>query len=424
MKRRVVIEMKDIIVYIFIMPFLFAALMQVLKLPSVIKYTIDVCWIFLAIVSVRKGDIHKNKSSILFLWVSFYIIYTIFLYIIDYQSLIYYIWGFRNNFRFFIFFFGCIAFLRTKTINNLIRLFDALFWVNFAVVIVQFFFLGFRQDFLGGIFGTETGCNGSLNVFLILSIIKSIAYMAQKKEKLRTCVFKFTSIIVIAALSELKFVYIELLVIVFFAIIFTGITAKKIIILGIVFVGVLLGLRLLQSVFPMYGEGEYTIKNLIENGMSTSGYTVSNDFNRLTGFSISNELFLTSLDERIFGLGLGNCDSNLSYEVLITPFASQFTDLHYAWFMVYFVYLETGIIGLVFLFGFFILVFALSYKQYKKNPNEYNYISMVVSIWSILLCFYNNSMRTEAAYMIYFFLSVPFVTNHIEQGIMNEVYNE
>ncbi len=64
-----------------------------------------------------------------------------------------------------------------------------------------------------------------------------------------------------------------------------------------------------------------------------------------------------------------------------------------------------------FFFGFFILVF-LKVSNLRKQHNEnliYCNLSIVVSILCILIAIYNSSLRTEAGYMAYFVMALPFV---------------
>lgn len=408
-------KISNIIKFIFIMPFLFALFMEVLHLPSIIKYSLDVCWILLLFFLVRNNSRRKNDyySKILSIWIIGYLTYTIIAYMFKFQSPFYYLWGLRNNFRFYVFFFACIYILRTKDRDKILKLFDYIYWVNLAICLYQFFIQGYRQDLLGGVFGNQTGCNGYLNIFLIIAVTKSIVYYINKKETLYMFIAKFAAALLVAALAELKFFYVEMIVIVVVAVLQTGFSWQKVFIILFFYIGLYLGLQLLAYYFPASDNSSYSIIGLIQGGASAKGYTAANDFNRLTGVSIINQKFLNTLPEKMFGLGLGNCDSNLSYEFLITPFAKLYTHLHYGWFMLSFSYLEVGIIGMIFIFGFFFLVFVFARKKMKNRSveTELCQISIIMSVCAIILIIYNASLRTEAGYMLYFVLSLPFIEN-------------
>ena len=406
-------RISNLIKFIFIMPFLFALFMQILHFPSIVKYSLDVCWIILLFFLMRNNFRRKNEyySKVLSIWIISYFIYTIIVYMFKFQSPLYYLWGLRNNFRFYVFFFSCIYMLKRRDIDKILRLFDYIFWINFFVCLYQFFIQGYRQDLLGGVFGTQTGCNGYLNIFMIIVLTKTIVYYINKKETIYMFITKLAITLLIAALSELKFFYVEMVVIVAVAVLQSTFSWKKVFLILSFYVGVYLGLQLLSYYFPSSDNSSYTIMGLIQGGASAGGYTATNDFNRLTGVSIINQQFLTTLPQKIFGLGLGNCDSNLSYEFLITPFAKLYTHLHYGWFMLPFSYLEVGIIGLIFIFGFFILVFIFARKKMKSRivEPELCQMSMIMGGCAIMLIIYNASLRTEAGYMLYFVLSLPFI---------------
>ena len=145
--------------------------------------------------------------------------------------------------------------------------------------------------------------------------------------------------------------------------------------------------------------------------VSDKGYTSSGDMNRLTALAMSSELFLESKGEQLTGLGLGNCDYAEGFEFLTTPFYKENSLIHYNWMSTSFVYLEMGIIGLIFYFGFFAVIVVYSGKLTKKHKEDEMYfqLTITVALMSILIGIYNSSLRMEAAYMIYFILSIPFL---------------
>ena len=67
--------------------------------------------------------------------------------------------------------------------------------------------------------------------------------------------------------------------------------------------------------------------------------------------------------------------------------------------------------GLAFFFGFFVMVFILSRKAAKeKGSNQMCcHIASILAVCCVLVAIYNVSLRTEAGYMAYFVLALPFV---------------
>lgn len=423
MKTVVRIKIKSLVKFIIFMPFAFAILLQLIHLPSIIKYTVDFCWIFvLGIMLYSKKNFKDVQIKCLQRWIILYFLYTIVAYVMNFQSIFYYLWGIRNNFRFYVLFFACIRYFSVEDSDLILNLFDKLYFINFFITIIQYFIFGIKQDLLGGIFGNETGANGYTNILIIIVLSKSIIYYLNKKENGIVCISKIISAICIAAMAELKFFYIELVIIIVVASLLTKPSLKKAVIIVVLFLGIYYGLNLIAVIFPSSSGGEYSLLGFIQSGMDSKGYTGSNDLNRLTGIYQINNRFFKSIPRRLFGFGLGNCDSNMSFDFLITPFSKMYSFLHYAWFMLAISYLETGIVGLIFIFGFYVyILISCLYKIVKKDGiKEYCQIAVLIAICSIILCIYNQSMRVESAYMIYFTLALPYIKTRLKKEKIGE----
>ena len=407
-------QLESLVLFIYILPFLFAFCFELVKLPSFIRYFIDVAWVLLLFVMlVRTKLIQTITLKKLLIWVGCFFVYCTILYMYRYQSIFYYLWGFRNNFRFYIFFFGCILFLKKKEVEDYMSILDIVFYINSIVIMIQYFLGGFRRDSLGGVFGTQQGCNGYLNIFLIIVLTKSILFYLHKRESVHQCMFKIVLITMSAAFAELKFFFMEFAVIIILAALVTKLTRRKIFIMLISGLGIYFGIELLLIVFPEFEE-IMSVQGLFESAMSDQGYTSAGDMNRLTALSMSEEMFLKTTEDKLFGLGLGNCDYSDNYSFLTSPFFVENKLLHYTWLSVAFIFLETGYVGLCFFFGFYIILFWEIDKQEKREKQGessvvYCHIAKVLAIMCILIAIYNSTLRTEAAYMLYFVMAIPFL---------------
>lgn len=273
---------------------------------------------------------------------------------------------------------------------------------------VQFFAFDLRGDFLGGFFGTEKGCNGYLNVFMAVIVIKAIVYYLSKKESLLYCILICASSLVVAALAELKFFFVEFIVILFVALFISETSLRKILIFAIGLVIIVVGASILTFLSPHFANF-LSIDYIIES-TSTGGYASNEQLNRLTTIPIISEEILTTPSMKWFGLGLGNCDT-ANFEFLKTPFYFDYIHLRYNWFSTSFLYLETGFIGLIFFFGFFLLVgiksFLMAKKDYLNRP--YYQMALIAAVVCVMIAIYNASLRTEAGYLIYFMLALPLI---------------
>ena len=166
---------------------------------------------------------------------------------------------------------------------------------------------------------------------------------------------------------------------------------------------------LLTTIFPGYADW-FNISSIVEYAASDKGYTSSGDLNRLNAFRRINELWLTNGWSRMFGMGLGNCDTS-AYAMLNTPFFVANGDMHYTWFSHAMMYLETGWIGLIFFWGFIALVY-FRIRYIEKNSDGISVLycrgAKIMAVLYMLLTVYNSSLRMECGYMVYIVLAIPF----------------
>lgn len=389
-----------------VMPFSFGFLNEFLGLPWAIRYVLDAAWCILLLERIL---VNRKRLTSLGAWIWLFLIYTFLIYLIQFQSPLYYLWGVRNNFRFYVAFFAFAAYLKPRDAIDYWKLFEKLFWLNIAVCVYQFAALGMRGDYLGGLFGAQRGSNAYTNIFFSIIVAKSLVFYLQKQEKLGICLAKCFTALVVAAMAELKFFYIEFLLLVILAVLITDFAQRKFVVIAVGVLGAILCVALLISLFPRFG-GWFYLENILESAMSNKGYTSTGDLNRLNAIGRIQELWLDHIWTRIFGLGLGNCDT-ASFAFLNTPFFEANGDMHYTWISYAMMYLETGWIGLAFYWGFFVLVYAKLHAMEKHSDGlhrSYCMISKMIAIMCVLISIYNASLRAEAGYMAYFVLAIPF----------------
>ncbi len=400
-----------LVLFILAMPFAFFVLMDFLGVPSLIKYTVDVAWLCLLLVMVmmRGRTLDFGMGRVAALIGAFFVV-GIIGFIFNFESPFYFLWGLRNNARFFVFFFACVLFIQEHSIEYYLRFIDIVFWINFPIVLFQYFILGIKWDYLGGLFGVGLGCNAYINSFMVVVVTKSLLFYLNKREKLLQCAAKCAVALVIAALSELKAFMIEFVIILVLVTLMTSFSWRKLIIIGGGAAGVIVAVQLLILLFPSF-ESWFNIKSIWDTAISSEGYTQTGDVNRLTAIPIALENFLPGLNDKLFGLGLGNCDYSSSFKFLTSPFYYVYWKTNYVWFSTAFLVLETGLIG----FALYCAVFALIYqradavqKQGQSDPVLCQ-MTKVMAVMSLFFMVYNASMRTEAAYLVYFILALPFV---------------
>jgi len=404
-----------LVLFVLVMPFLFFLLIDILHLPSMVKYTVDIGWMCLLFLSLReKGGLPNKQSKILAQIVGLFFLATLVGFLLNYQSLFYYLWGLRNNARCFVYFFACILFIRERSVEYYLRFFDVLFWINLPIVIIQYFTMDLAGDFLGGIFGVEKGCNAYMCVFMIIITAKSILYYMSRSEKLLSCLLKCASALLISILSELKVFVLLIFLIVALAALFTEFSFRKFWIIIAVIAGAIFAGRAIAALFPDFSNW-FNLENVFQSASAETGYTGQNDMNRLTGAAIALNRFLPSFLQKVFGLGLGNCDY-AAFDFLTSPFYKTYGGLNYVWFSVTFLILETGLLGFGLYTLFFVAVFITVNKREKAKCGNTLYcrLAKILSIMCLILIVYNSSLRMESAYMIYFVLALPFIRGERE----------
>ena len=396
----------DILLWV---PVLNALLTELMGFPRSILYACDAAWVCLLCLRILQTKSGGLETARVLIWVTGFLVYTAMIYCIQYQSVLYYLWGMRNAFRYYAAFAAVAYFWREQHFLKFYQLLDKLFWINFAVSLIQYFFLDLDGDFLGGIFGTLQGVNGHTVIFLTLSICQSCVFCFENQEKLGTCVAKCAASILLAAIAELKFFFAAFVMVLCMSAVFTHFSWKKLAMLLGAALGVMLGSVLLAELFN--GDRNwFSLEWMYNLSSSDKGYTSSGDLNRLNAIPRINELWLQNGWQRLFGLGLGNCDT-ASYAILNTPFFEAYGDMHYTWISYAMIYLETGWIGLIFYWGFFVLVYFGILRIERRSEGtakSYCRISRIMAVLCVVISIYNSSLRTEAGYMAYFVLAIPF----------------
>ncbi len=393
-----------------LMPFAFGLLIDQLHLPNLVKYTIDVAWLLLLLtLSVNRFAMPNRDSRGLLYLVLAFLVMTLVGFALNVSSPLYYVWGFRNNFRFFVVFFSCIVFLRQQTAKKLLSLFDKLFYLNFFIMLLQFFVLDLKQDFLGGIFGSRAGTNSDVIILFSIVVAKSILSYLGGGERFAKCLLKCAMALTAAALAEIKFFLVLFVFIAALCVLMTEFTVKKVAIVLAAVLGVGVAATLLIQLFPEW-ENWFSVESMLETALSSEGYTGKGGINRLNGASIIWDRFLTEPLDKMFGLGLGNCDTS-SFSFVNSAFFQKYEYLNYNWFSIPFLLLETGLFGLLLYIAFFVLLYYFVGKRQKSGEANTKdcLLARVMICVAFVLIIYNCSMRMECAYFMYFVFALPFL---------------
>ena len=406
--------------FIFFFPAAQAFLTELLPIPDAIKFLCDgfLVLLLLKLFSQRFTKI-DNYSMPFVVIVGLFFFITLVGYLFNYQSMFYYLWGLRNNIRMFVAFFAFAYLADWEDAKGWIKALDVLFVINFAVVILQYF-SGYGQDYIGGIFGTSKGCNGSLLIFLCIVFAKTILSFMRGEEKMSKCIFVSVASLLVSTLSELKMFFILFILILFMASFMTAHSIKKTLFFAFGAVLVVLFSTLLTVLYKDFTDF-LSFDSLIK-ALTDTGYATDEDIGRFTALPVISQRFLPGFFRKLFGLGLGNCDSS-SLSMFNTPFFESHQTVHYSYFSYAFLFLETGFVGLALYASFFVASFFVSRKLKKlEMADEFAcQMSIILSVISLILLVYNSSLRMEIGFMLFFVLALPIISAN-EQRESDDVY--
>lgn len=334
--------------------------------------------------------------------------------VLGYQSILYYLSGLSNNGRYFIFFFSCILFLKAQQRDLYMKIWDGLFWVNFLLSLYQFAVMDVKLtylggDILGGLFGTEPGCNAYTNVFLVVCVTISVVRYMNQREKTWVCLAKCAAALIVTAMAELKIFVLEFVGILVLAVLLTKFSRRKLyLIIGGV-IGTLACVKLMLEFFPWWS-GWFNPEAIWETATSKWGYTGAGDWNRLTAVPIAWNEYLLTWPQKLFGLGLGNCDFSAVAQ-MTSPFYNENWTTNYYMFSSGLIMLETGLIGLIAYVGFFLLAFWSANRLLRSGEGDVVYCQLteILALMSLVLFIYNCTLRTEVGYMLYFAMALAFL---------------
>lgn len=403
-KRRT--SMQWITMFIVIMPLLLQALLQFFNFPGVIKYTVDIAWITAVLYMLfSKGIKLQRKIVPLVIFIAVFGCYCLITYMLNYQSVFYFLWGFRNNFRFYFAFLAILLFLEHDDIDCIFKIIDVLFVINIFVSIYQIFVLNLVKDFCGGIFGAETGSNASTLMFFSIVTAKTLLEYMNGREKTAVCCTKCVITLILAVFAELKVFFVIFVLILIVASFVTSFSVKK---LAVALIAVLL-VSLSGTFYQMLFESELSLEAFLAH-FTYEHYASAEDVGRFTAIPHIAKTILTNWSSQLLGLGLGNCDTS-AFAICNTPFFQNHRSMNYIWFSSACWFLETGIVGLCSYLAFFIICFVKGLRLVKRRIGNllYSQLSVIMSILCVILTFYNASLRTEIGFLAFFVLALPFV---------------
>lgn len=329
----------------------------------------------------------------------------------------------RNVIRFPIFFLICVTFLQQSNIETIFNILTKFFYVNFVMILYQYITyhpagIWTRGDYLNGFFGTSIGGNTYVNALMLCVV----SYWFCKWCKRECVIWKFLLplgiSVVIAALIELKAYLVEAVILYIWYFFSQRKTvkelAKNIMIIIVIFVVAYFALQFMYQEYPWF-RGTMSLNGIFKLTTDTSGYTGKNDLNRLTAiFTISDYMFKGRITDILVGIGLGN-GAVYSLGGTFTKFCQMYESTHYSWFSSAYIFVQCGGIGL------FLYIYSFIYLFIKKKNIYYKFLSQTMTLLALVLIIYNETLKTDAGYFVYFAIASGFISDENSVNISSSI---
>ncbi len=397
-------------------------LIDLLHFPDIIRYVLDVNAIFLILLGLPKiKDIINDKVFNKFnAYVFTYMFALVAFSIIRRTPIGQVAWAARNNFLNIIFIFTCGYTLKQKDIYKILDRVERLQILNVLCVIYEFLVINKSGDNIGGMFGTASGCNGYLNIYISIITAYVFTKYANRKTSILNVLWVSLSSMVIAVAAELKFFFFELIVILILSVTLSRLSAKNGLLIVSAVVVLYVGFQVLTTVFPESAE-------LLQNFNDLNEYTATSyddtRISRATPFSQINDYFFKgNLFYNLFGYGFGACEDSTTFSWANSKFATLYRDLQYRNISTSMNFIETGIIGLLAFAAIFIFLFNLASKQKHKIPEQRNMLvfTQISAVIAFLNIWYNSSLRRPIGFLIFFCLSTVIVISREKEKKADE----
>ena len=416
-------KIKNIIKNICIITIIFSMLMNfflpILNIPSFVKGILIVCDLMFLLYNVFniKKIIKYKYVNHLFTVLLLLLFFSFISFFINGYSIKLFFLGFWKTLRFFSFFITLCLVFDIKDVSKIIKIDNIMLILNIIIVLYEIFYMNLSRDYLSGTFAyaNKGGNTGLISLFIIELCVLFNVFLYNKTSILKF-IISLCCILGVAAIAELKIVFVVFTIVVFLSIIINKKGKKTMIILVIGTFILFIGINVLTTFYPEW-KNTFSISGIYNNLFNDEfGYSSKNDISRGRAFSQINDMFYKDKPiNKMIGFGMGNCDSFRKFNLYSSFYLKYEPILHYDWFTHSMVYLELGIIGFGLFLSFFIINIVNVYritKDKKNNDKQLLYAVMCFSVFCIISIWYDSFLRIEYSYFAYAFLSIPYVINN------------
>lgn len=402
---------KRLLLFLVIYSLVVKFLINDLGVPPIANYVCDallLLTVFFSLRNHREGYVPHGRFRLLGLSIAvFWFVATISAALNDVSPMLY-IWAVRNTFRVFGIMYCCVRLLDRRDVFRFLRFFVVLFWINVAVCTYQYFILGTDMDHTNGLFGTGAGANAMTIIMMcFITVVYLFGYSAHKI-KLSGLLMTLAACCYLAAIAELKFYFVVLVILVALNILLNSPTLRTFIVLIIALTSLLIGIGLLEAYNPEF-TGFYSFEGIVENNYE-GGYGNSEGLNRLSAVKTLDDLFMDNSQKELLGYGFGAGQYTQFFESAL--YSTWGETLHWTWFTDAAIFLETGYLGLSIYVLMFVLI-AFSSLHVPRSCSDDKWFlraCATVAVFCIILIVYNCSLTVDpTCYFIGVLLSFYYI---------------
>ena len=396
---------------------------SIFHLPRNIRFVIDVVALILIFLGFQKISYALSEKGYrwYFGYIILFIVSTILGSFFRMVPIGQVLWAIRNNYLYILFGIIVIYLIDTHDVDKVFEFCLKLQVLNVIMGIYEYYILNVHNDYLGGIFGVDQGCNANLNGYMMIISAYAINKYLVKKMSIAKTIWVIGSCTFMAALSELKMFYVEVVLIVVCSVLLNRKSIKGFMMLAGGFLGLIIGIQVLSVVNPKSVEDLISITNMIDYNTRSDYGAGDIRITRLGSTNLINKWFFKDdMSLKLFGMGLGACEDSTSFTFCNSQFATQYRSLGYRNLTMSMNYLETGYIGVICFALIFIFLFLIATKM-KNEMSEYKEmasVSQVICIMSVLNFWYSSAIRMNIAYLTFFSIMSVFIYYRYEKESM------
>lgn len=399
---------KRFLLFLFYYTLVIQGLMSLLGLPQGMLYIKDIILVLCVALDLYRRGFNIEKTDLLQLLTFALFIISIVSALIGNVPFFTYLVAMRKFFRGFVYMALCIEYLNAKDADRTIQNCYKIQCINFILVTIQRFALGLDQDHSNGIFGTEL-TNNYTSVLCIILVCYCTVEFYYKRCTLKKWIFQLVLNFGIAAIDELKVLFILLPLSIVFILrkkLFSlrGIKLILVLILGLACALILFGTMYqdqLSAILTISG-----MKNYNDWGLATHAIV---DRKNWLQYTVEN-VFNGNIIEYLIGVGFGTISGLPSSSID----AYGYRILGYGSYTASTLFLELGFSGLILVAVWFCINLRRAYKNSKDVMEEMLTDFEKGFVLSMLVFLvYANILFNDSSYMVFFTFSFLYMKNRV-----------